>query len=152
MKMKTQWSKTTGCSNSSSKREVYCNTTLPQDIRIIPNKQPILIRKATRERRTKPKVSRKKEIIKIRADVNEIEMKKTIGKTNQWRSSLGAYSRLRSWYCHFSSLGPCYGTGLTPGPGTSTNQRHGQKKKRKKKNQWNQKVVLWKDKTKLINL
>ena len=32
--------------------------------------------KATRERR-KPKVDRKEEVIKIRAEINEIEMKKT---------------------------------------------------------------------------
>ena len=42
-------------------------------------KQPNLTRKVTRERRTKPNVSRRKEIIKIRAKINEIEMKKTIG-------------------------------------------------------------------------
>ena len=42
-------------------------------------KQPNLTRKVTRERRTKPNVSRRKEIIKIRAKINEIEKKKTIG-------------------------------------------------------------------------
>ena len=35
-----------------------------------------------REQR-KPKVSRRKEIIKIRAEINEIEMKKTIAKINK---------------------------------------------------------------------
>ena len=41
------------------------------------NKQPNLTPKASRERRTKnPKVSRRKEIIKIRTEINEIEMKK----------------------------------------------------------------------------
>ena len=33
-----------------------------------------------KEGQTKPKVSRRKEIIKIRAEVNEIEIKKTIAK------------------------------------------------------------------------
>ena len=32
-----------------------------------------------KEEQTKPKVSRRKEIIKIRAEINEIETKKTIG-------------------------------------------------------------------------
>ena len=36
----------------------------------------------------KCKVSRKKEIIKIRAEINEIEMKKTIAKINETNSSL----------------------------------------------------------------
>ena len=65
------------CSKSSSKREVYSNTSLPQETRKISNKQSNLTPKGTRERRkTKPEVSRKKEIIKITAEVNEIETKK----------------------------------------------------------------------------
>ena len=72
-----------GCSNSSSKREVYSNTILPQQTRNISNKQP----KAIRERRTKnPKVSRRKDIIKIRSEINEKEMKETIAKTNKTKS------------------------------------------------------------------
>ena len=69
-----------------SKREVYNNTILPQEIRKISNKQPNLTPKATRERRTKkknPKVSRQKEIIKIRTEINEREMKETIPKINK---------------------------------------------------------------------
>ena len=43
--------------------------------------------KATRERRTKnPKVSRRNEIIKIREEINEIEVKKTIAKINETKS------------------------------------------------------------------
>ena len=41
-----------GCSKSSSKREVYSNTILPQETRKISNKQPKLTPKATRERGT----------------------------------------------------------------------------------------------------
>ena len=36
---------------------------------------------------TKPKVSRRKEIIKIRAEINEIEMKKTMEKINETKRS-----------------------------------------------------------------
>ena len=39
------------CSKSSSKREVYNNTTLSQETIIIPNKHSNLMSKATRDRR-----------------------------------------------------------------------------------------------------
>ena len=39
-----------------------------------------------KEEQTKPKVSRRKEIIKIRAEINEIETKKTIAKINKTKS------------------------------------------------------------------
>ena len=55
-----------GCSKSSSKREVYRNTILPQEKRKISNGQPNFTHKTTGKRRTKkPKISRRKEIIKI---------------------------------------------------------------------------------------
>ena len=64
-----------GCSKSSSKREFYSYISSLQVIRKISNKQPNLIPKETRERRTtKSIVSRKKEIIKIRAEMSEIEV------------------------------------------------------------------------------
>ena len=76
-----------GCSKSSSKREVYSNTILPQETRNISNKQPNLAPKAIRERRTKKtKVSRRKEIIKIRSEINEKERKKMIAKINNTKS------------------------------------------------------------------
>ena len=61
-----------GCSKSSSKKEVYNNTVLPQETRKVSNKQPNLTPKGTREEEQKrPKVSRRKEIIKIRSEINE---------------------------------------------------------------------------------
>ena len=83
-----------GCRKSSSKREVYSNTILPQETRNISNKQPNLTPKATKERRRRrrttttkpPKVSIRKEIIKIRAEINEMETKKTIAKINKTKS------------------------------------------------------------------
>ena len=76
-----------GCSKSSSKREVYSNTMLPQETRNISNKQPNLTPKAIRKRRTKnPKVSRRKEIIKIRSEINEEEKKEMIAKINKTKS------------------------------------------------------------------
>ena len=76
MKMETQWAKSMRCSKSSSKREVYSNTTLPQKTRKISNKQSNLILKGTRKRSTKSTVSGGKETIKIRVEINEIETKK----------------------------------------------------------------------------
>ena len=71
MTMKTRRPKAMGCSKSSSKREVYSNTIPPQETRKISNKQPKLTCKAITERRTeKSKVSRRKEIIKIRSEIN----------------------------------------------------------------------------------
>ena len=77
-----------GCSKSHSKRKVYNNTSLPQENKKNSNKQPNFTSKASRERRTdRPKVSRRKEVIKIRAEINEIETKKTIEKINETKSS-----------------------------------------------------------------
>ena len=64
-----------GHSQSSSKREVYSNANLPQETRKSANKQCNLTPKGTRERRIEPKV-RRKEIIKIRTEINEMEIKK----------------------------------------------------------------------------
>ena len=48
-----------GCSKSSSKREVYNNTILPQETRKISNKQPNFTPKATGERRRKTSQNQK---------------------------------------------------------------------------------------------
>ena len=42
-----------GCSKSSSKREVYSNTILPQEARKTSNRQPKFTPKTTGKRRTK---------------------------------------------------------------------------------------------------
>ena len=65
-----------GCSKSSSKREVYSNTVLPQETRNISNKQPNLTLTAITERRTKkPQSYQKERNHKIRSEVNEKEIK-----------------------------------------------------------------------------
>ena len=61
---------------NSSKREDYSNTILPQETRKISNKLPKFTPKAIRERRTtsttkKCNISRRKEIIYIRSQINE---------------------------------------------------------------------------------
>ena len=71
-----------GCSKSSSNREVYSNTMLPQRIRNISNKQPNLTPKQLEKEEQKIcKVRRREEIIKIRSEINEKEMKETIARS-----------------------------------------------------------------------
>ena len=74
--------KPTGCSKSISKREVYSNIILPQETRKISNKPPNL-KQREKEEQTKPTGSRRKEVVKAWAEINEIETRKTITKVNE---------------------------------------------------------------------
>ena len=53
MTMKTQQLKTLGCSKSSSKREFYRSTILPEETRKTSNRQPNFTSKTPEKRRTK---------------------------------------------------------------------------------------------------
>ena len=75
-----------GCSKSSSEREVYSNSISPQEKRETQVNNLTLHLKQLEKEQRKPKVSRRKEIIKIRAEINEIEMKKTVAKINKTKS------------------------------------------------------------------
>ena len=75
-----------GCSKSSSKREVYSNTISPQETRKISNNLTLHLKQLEKEEQRKPKISRRKEIIKIKAEINEIQTKKTIAKINKTKS------------------------------------------------------------------
>ena len=89
---KWQWkhdnSKSVWCSKSSSKREVYNNTILPQETTETSNRQTNFTPKATGKRRRKnSKISRRKEIIIVLSRNNETEIKETkvkISKTKSW--------------------------------------------------------------------
>ena len=74
------------CCKSISKREVYSSKILPQETRKISNNVTLHLKPLEKEEQTKPKVSRRKEIIKIRAEINEIETKRTIAKINETKS------------------------------------------------------------------
>ena len=52
------------------------------------NKLMLHLKELEKEEQTKPKVSRREEIIKIRAEINEIETKKTIATINKTKSWL----------------------------------------------------------------
>ena len=74
-----------GCSKSSSKREVYSNTVLSQETNSS-NNLTLHLKQSEKEEQKNSKVSRRKEIIKIRSEINEEEMKKTIAKINKTKS------------------------------------------------------------------
>ena len=59
---------------------------VPQGARKASNRQPNSTSKAAGKRTKTPKVSRKTEIVKIRAEINEKEMKKIITKINKTKS------------------------------------------------------------------
>ena len=69
-----------GGSKSSSKRDVYSNTILPQETTSQVNNLTLHLKELEKEEQTKPKVSRRKEITKIRAEINEIETRKNNSK------------------------------------------------------------------------
>ena len=75
-----------GCSKSSSKREVYSNTSLTQEARKTLNRQHLHLEQLEKEEQNLPKISRRKEIIKIWAEINEKEIKETIIKINKTKS------------------------------------------------------------------
>ena len=51
------------------------------------NNLTLHLKELEKEEQTKPKVSRRREIIQIRAEINEIETKKTIAKINKTKNS-----------------------------------------------------------------
>ena len=75
------------CSKKSSKSEDYSNTILPQETRKTQiNNQTLNLKQLEKEEQTNPKVSRRKEIIKVRAEINNIVTKKSITKINESKS------------------------------------------------------------------
>ena len=69
------------CSKSSSKREVYSNIILPRETRNISiNNLTLHLKQLEKEKQKDPKVSRRKEIIKIRSEIEDKEIKETIAK------------------------------------------------------------------------
>ena len=74
-----------GFSKSCANGKVHSNTSLPQETREKSNKLPSFTPKANRKKNEmkNPRVSRRKEIIKIRAEINEKETKVTNSKNQQ---------------------------------------------------------------------
>ena len=76
-----------GFSKSSFKREVYSNTIIPQETRKTSiDNLTLHLKQLEKEEQKPPKVSRRKEIIKIRRERNEKEVKQTIANINKTKS------------------------------------------------------------------
>ena len=76
-----------GCSKSSSKGKfIAIQSYLKKQQTSQINCLTLHLKELEKEEQTKPKVSRRKEIIKIRAEINEIETKKTIANINKTKS------------------------------------------------------------------
>ena len=74
-------------SKDSPEREVHSNTSLPKKDRNISNKQPNpTLRELEKQQQRQPRASRRKEITRIIAELNNIETESTILKINESRS------------------------------------------------------------------
>ena len=75
------------CSKSSSKREVYSNQSYlkKQETSQI-NNLTLHLKQLEKEEQKTPKVSRRNEMIKIRSEINEKEIKETIAKINKTKT------------------------------------------------------------------
>ena len=74
-----------GCSQSSSKNFIVIQAFLKKQKNSQMNYLTYHIKELEKEEQTKPTVSRRKEIIKIREEINKIEIK-TIEKINEIKS------------------------------------------------------------------
>ena len=75
-----------GCCESSAQREIYSNTGLSQKRRSQIDNLTLHLNELEKEQK-RPKVSRRKEILKIKEEINKIEIQKTIeqiNKTKRW--------------------------------------------------------------------
>ena len=72
---------------SSAKRKVHSNTGIPQETRKSQiNNLTLHLKQPEKEEMEKPRVSRRKEILKIRAEINTKETKETMTKINKAKS------------------------------------------------------------------
>ena len=70
-----------GCFKSSAQREIHSNTGLPpKDEKSQFDRLTFDLRELEKVQQTKPKVSRRKEIIQIKEEINIIEIQKMIKK------------------------------------------------------------------------
>ena len=70
-----------GFSKSSPKRKVYGNKIIPQETRI--DNLTLHLKQLEKEEQKPHRVSRRKEIIRIRAEINEKEMNEAVAKINK---------------------------------------------------------------------
>ena len=71
---------------SSAKGKVHSNTGIPQETRKKSNNLTLHLKQLEKEEMKNPRVNRRKEILKIRAEINAKETKETIAKVNKAKS------------------------------------------------------------------
>ena len=71
-----------GHSKSNAKRKVHSNTGIAQETRKKSNNVALHLKQLEKEEMKNPKVSRRKEILKIKAEISAKETKETIAKIN----------------------------------------------------------------------
>ena len=74
-----------GHCKSSAKGKVHSNTGLPQEKSQI-NNLTLHLKQLEKEEMKNPRVSRRKEILKIRAEINAKETKETIAKSTKLKA------------------------------------------------------------------
>ena len=74
-------------SKNSTEREAYGTIGLFQEIRKTSNNLILHLKEPGKEEQAKPKVRRRKKIIKIRGEINKIETKKMTEKINETKCS-----------------------------------------------------------------
>ena len=76
-----------GYSKSSPKREIYRNTSITQKIGKTQIRKLIShLKELEKEQQVKPTPRRRREIIEIRVELNEIETRRTVEQINKTRS------------------------------------------------------------------
>ena len=75
-----------GHSKGSPEREVHSDTSLPQKDRTFQMNNLTLYLQELKKQQRQPTASRRKEITKIRAELNDMETKSTILRINKSRS------------------------------------------------------------------
>ena len=83
MKMSSEQPKTYGTQQRQSEREIHRNTGLPKKDRNISNNLTPHLQEFEEQQQRPPRASRRKEITKIRAELNDIETKR-INEPRSW--------------------------------------------------------------------
>ena len=74
------------CCKSSAQREIHSDASLSQKRRSQIDNLTLHLNELEKEEQKRPKVSRRKEIIKIKEEINKIEIQKTIEEINKTKS------------------------------------------------------------------
>ena len=83
-----------GNSKGRTEREVHSNRGLHKKARNILSNLSLHLQEQEEQQQTKPRVSRRKEITKIRSELNDIETRRTIQRIN--KSKIRFFEKIKS--------------------------------------------------------